>query len=203
MMALVMAGGRSIRMGLFEEKPLIKVNDETMIERVLKALSETKGLSKIAVVVSKYTPRTKEFLENLRLTTIEAPGKGYIYDMKFAIKKLKNDYRYFLVISADLPLINRRIIRKVLERYKKSKKPALTVMASAKDYEQLGIKTNYRILKNGKFLTPVGINIIDGYEIDKKLMDEEILLLDEVESLINVNTPEDLKIVKKVLKNKK
>lgn len=196
-----MAGGKGTRMGLHEEKPLIKVNDKTMVERVLSVLNGIKELSEIIVAVSKYTPRTKKFLDNLKVKTIETPGNGYIEDMKFAIKKLKNRSRYFLTISADLPLIDKEVIYKILEQYKKSKKPALTVMVQTKDYEQLGIKANYKIIKNDKLLTPVGINIIDGKEIDKETIDEEILILNEVKSLINVNTLSDLKIVKEILKH--
>ena len=201
MIALVMAGGKSTRMGLRKEKPLIKVNDKTMVERVLRVLNGIKELSEIIVAVSKYTPRTKKFLDDLKVKTIETPGNGYIEDMKFAIKKLKNYSRYFLTISADLPLIDKEVIYKILEWYKKSKKPALTVMVQTKDYEQLGIKANYKIIRNDKLLTPVGINIIDGNEIDKETIDEEILILNEVKSLINVNNLSDLKIVKEILKH--
>jgi adenosylcobinamide-phosphate guanylyltransferase len=201
MIALVMAGGKSTRMGLRKEKPLIKVNDKTMVERVLSVLNGIKELSEIIVAVSKYTPRTKKFLDDLKVKTIETPGNGYIEDMKFAIKKLKNYSRYFLTISADLPLIDKEVIYKILEWYKKSKKPALTVMVQTKDYEQLGIKANYKIIRNDKLLTPVGINIIDGNEIDKETIDEEILILNEVKSLINVNNLSDLKIVKEILKH--
>ncbi|MEM3507504.1 MAG: NTP transferase domain-containing protein [Candidatus Bathyarchaeia archaeon] len=198
--ALVMAGGKGSRMGIYEEKPLIKINDKTMIEHILDVLYGIKEFNEIVVAVSKHTPKTKKFLGNLKVKTIETPGNGYIEDIKFAIEKLKNNSRYFLTISADLPLINKKIIYKVLECHKKSKKPALTVMVQLKDYEKLGVKVSYKILKNNKLLTPVGINMIDGNEVGKEFIDEEILVLNEVKQLINVNTLNDLKIVKKILK---
>jgi len=199
MIALVMAGGKGTRMGKFKEKPLIKINNKTMVEHVLEALRETKELSKIVVTVSRYTPKTKKFLSKLKVEIMDTPGKGYIEDMKFAIKKLRKYSRYFLVVSADLPLINKQVIDKVLKHYKRSKKPALTVMALAKAYKQLGIETDYKIVKKEKILVPVGINVIDGYRIDEEILDEEVLILKEVNRLINVNTLKDLKLVKKIL----
>ena len=106
--ALVMAGGKGSRLDLSEEKPLIKLAGIPVINYVLQALKEAKSIDNIVVAVSNNTPRTTEILSNLPLSIIKTPGKEFVYDMAYVIKKLK--LQTVLVIGSDLPLITGEII---------------------------------------------------------------------------------------------
>jgi len=190
--ALVMAGGKGTRLLLSEEKPLLRVGDKTLIEHVLIALKNARNVSNIVVAVSNYTPKTAELLLNFPVSIIKTPGKGYISDMTYAIKTL--GLRTVLTISADLPLIKAKIIDDIVEFYKKSGKPALSVAVSMDTKTRLGLGRTYEFELNGKLLVPAGINLIDGQKIDQEELEEEIYVSEKKEVAININTEKELKI---------
>lgn len=192
--ALVMAGGRGTRMKLDEEKPLIQVGGKTMIEYVIDALKKARKVDEIVIAVSKHTPETAEKMRKLSFRVLETPGEGYVPDIQYAVKKLK--LGKFLSISADLPLITSDLIDDVLGSYARSGKPALTVMASAEFCKRIGIEPKYQFKYKGRIVTPIGINVLDGDKIDEPKIEEEVLILENEEFIINVNTIEDLKILK-------
>jgi len=197
--ALVMAGGKGTRMRLRGEKPMLKVGGKPMIQHVLDALKKAERVDEIVVAVSKHTPRTAEAMERLSVKVLETPGKGYVSDMQYAVKKLK--LNTVLTISSDLPLVTDEIIDEAIERYERCGKPALTVAAPAETRERLGLKLDYIIEGKGRRLVPAGINLIDGRRIDEPELEEEVLVVDREEVAVNVNTPEDLRIVEQFFRS--
>jgi adenosylcobinamide-phosphate guanylyltransferase len=195
--ALVMAGGRGSRMKLQEEKPLLEVEGKPMIQYVLDALKRARKVKEIVVLVSKYTPKTAQEMKRLSIKVLETPGKDYVYDMKYAIKKLK--LQKVLIISADLPLVTNEIIDEAVEYYERCGKPALSVAVPVEIQERLGLEVNYVFEREGKRLVPAGINLVDGRRIDEAELDEEILIMTNEKVAINVNTYKDLNTVKQLL----
>jgi adenosylcobinamide-phosphate guanylyltransferase len=197
--ALVMAGGKGTRMKTREEKPLLKVGGKPLIEHVLDALKNATKVDKIIVAVSPYTPKTAKTAKRFAVQVFKTPGKDYVFDACYAIKKLK--LGTVLVVSADLPVINGKHIDKIIEYYYQScNKPALVVMVPVETYKRLGLKPNYISEVEGKRLTPAGINIIDGTQIDNNPLQEDIFIIDREEIALNVNTPKDLKIAERLIK---
>ncbi len=194
--AIVMAGGRGLRMGLTVEKPLLRVGGKCMIEHVLEALGEAQGVEDIVVAVSAYTPKTAELVERLSLKVLETPGDGYVSDAAYAIRKL--GLGTVLTVSADLPLVTREIIDRVLGRYVGCGKPALTVAVPVEVRERLGLVGGFILEKGGRRLVPAGINVVDGRRIDEGELEEEIYVVDEEEVAVNVNTPLDLRVVEQL-----
>ncbi|MFQ6095774.1 MAG: NTP transferase domain-containing protein [Candidatus Bathyarchaeia archaeon] len=190
--ALVMAGGKGTRMGLREEKPLLKVGGKPMIEHVLTALKNAEKINGILVAVSKHTPRTAKFLEEFPIKILETPGEGYVSDIRYAIKRLK--LGTVLTISVDLPLITGRMIDLIIEKYIQCNKPALTVTVPVETKERLGLRAEHVLESGSRRLVPAGINVIDGRRIDEGELEEEILVIDEEEVAVNVNTPQELRI---------
>jgi len=194
--ALVMAGGKGTRMWLREEKPLLKVGGKPMIQHVLMALKDAEKISEIIVAVSKYTPRTTKFLKGFPVKILETPGEGYVSDVGYAVRRLKLDT--ILTISADLPLITGEMIDLIVERYARCNKPALTVVVPLETKKRLGLRGEYVLEAGSRRLVPAGINVIDGRRIDKGELEEEILIIDEEEAAVNVNTPQDLRIAERL-----
>jgi adenosylcobinamide-phosphate guanylyltransferase len=190
--ALVMAGGRGTRMALGEEKPLLKVGGKPMIEHVLMALKDAKKVDEIVVVVSKHTPKTAELIKRFPVKILETPGEGYVPDMEYAVRKLK--LKTVSTISADLPLVTGEAIDRIIERYRRCNKPALTVVVPMETKERLGLGVDYVLEAGDKRLVPAGINVIDGRRIDEGELEEEIFVIDDEKVAVNVNTPHDLKI---------
>lgn len=195
---LVMAGGKGTRMKLNEEKPLLSVGGKPMIKHVLNALKTAKKVDEIIVAVSKHTPKTAGMAKSFSARVLETPGRDYISDTQYAIKKLNLDT--VLTISADLPLVTSEIVDEVIERYKRCGKPALTVMIPEEAREKLGLKADYVFEVEGKRLVPAGINVIDGKKIDEKELEEETFVIDREEIAVNVNTLRDLKIAERLFK---
>ncbi len=189
--ALVMAGGKGTRMKLKKEKPLLKVGGKFMIEHILSALKNTKKIDEIVVAVSKKTPKTAKILRKSSVKILETPGKDYISDTQYAVKKLK--LSTVVTISADLPLVTSEIINEVIERYEWCEKPALAVMIPVETLERLSLEPTHLFWEDGKNLVPAGINVIDGRRINEAKLEEETFILDREEIAVNVNTPRDLK----------
>jgi len=194
--ALIMAGGRGTRMALREEKPLLKVGGKPMIEHVLEALRNSEEIDEIVVAVSKHTPETAKFVERFPVEVLKTPGKDYVSDMKYGVRKLKLDVA--LTISADLPLITGEVIDRIMERYRRCSKPALTVVVPIETKERLGLGVEYVVEAGNRRLAPAGVNVIDRRRIDEGELEEEIFIIDKEEVAVNVNTPHDLKIAEQL-----
>jgi len=116
--------------------------------------------------------------------------------MRFAIRHLS--LAEVLLISADLPFITPNLIEEAVRNYRASGKPALTVMALPEVYKRLGSRPGYVFEVNGRKLVPVGINIIDGRRINEGPLEQTEMVIDSGEVPINVNTPEELHVAKKI-----
>jgi adenosylcobinamide-phosphate guanylyltransferase len=195
--ALLMAGGRGVRLKVQCEKPLLEVCGKPMIQWVLESLRGARKVDDIIVAVSKHTPKTAEFVREQALKVFQSPGRGFCYDAKYAIKKLMLET--VLTICADLPLITSEFIDKIIAHYEISKKPALTVMAPLETYRKYGLRAEYAFEINGRKLVPLGLNIVDGKRIKEKRLDEEIFIVDDAKFIVNVNTLMDKRIAELML----
>ena len=189
--ALIMAGGKGTRMELEVEKPLVEINGKPMIQYVINALKNTDKINKIIVATSKNTPETRTFLNEQGIDIIETPGDGYVNDLGFIISNLKLD-DVILTVTADLPLINSDIINYVLKEYEKSDKPAMSVLIPIDVFKKYGIKPTM-MFEN---LIPSGLNILRSIN---KTQDEKVLIIERIELALNINTCEDIKLLKKLL----
>jgi GTP:adenosylcobinamide-phosphate guanylyltransferase len=54
-----MAGGRSSRLKIGLEKPLLSIRGEAMLKKVINALRSSRYVNAIFVAVSKWTPNTR------------------------------------------------------------------------------------------------------------------------------------------------
>lgn len=198
-----MAGGRGSRLGINVEKPLLPILGRPMIKRVIRALQESKYVSKIFVTVSRWTPNTRSVVRDLGVAIIETRGLGYVNDLKEALSIiwLEQGLRDVVVVGSDLPLLNGRIVDEVVERYLASGKEALTVVVKKDDYEKLGFKSDYHFELNGILVVPVGLNVLRAdLAMCKDLLDEVKHLSTEVESLVNVNTINEAKKAEELLR---
>jgi adenosylcobinamide-phosphate guanylyltransferase len=195
--ALVMAGGKGSRMSLSQEKPLLNINEKTMVEHVLTALTKAKKIDEIIVAVSDNTPKTAQHLKRFSVKTLWTPGEGYVSDLRYAVKKL--GLKDVLTISADLPLVTGEILDTIVDRYMHSDKPAMTVIVPLETKEKLGLKGGYNIRIGDKIMVPTGINVIDGQRIGEGELEEEYFMIDKTQVALNVNTIQDLRIAEQLI----
>ena len=194
--ALVMAGGKASRMKSKVEKPMLRVCGKTMLERTIRALRKSASVDRIIVAVTATTPITAQAAKQIGVETFKTPGRSYVSDMQYAVREL--GLEIVLVASADIPFITSEIIDAAVSRFEQSKKPALTVMTPIDTYRRLGLRPHIIMNVQGNRLVPVGINIVDGSKIGLPELDEEILLSDSEEIALNVNTPLELQVARRL-----
>lgn len=197
--ALLMAGGRGSRMQHSEEKPLILLGGSPIIELVIRSLQNAKLVESIFVAVSHNTPRTAAFAARFPVKVMPTPGKGYIQDLQYLVRQL--GLRKVLTVAADLPLITGEIIDEIVEKYQSCGKPALAVVTSLASKQKLGLRSEHAFQEAGETVVPVGINIIDGKEIESEELEQEVLLMDKLEVAVNINTIEELALAEKLIKH--
>ncbi len=192
--AIIMAGGKGTRMGKLGEKPLVKVGGTEMFKRVASAVKDSRNIKEVTLTSTHHTPNTTKEAASFGLRVMMTPGIGYIEDLRYVLNSL--GVEAVLVINADLPFITSPIIDKVCNHYVKAQKPALTVMTKVEKIRELGFEPTY----TEQGLSPVGINVVRGPLIGEDEMGQEILVLEETLSLININTTEDVQRAERLLR---
>ena len=190
--ALIMAGGKGTRMKSHLEKPLILIKGKPMIEYVMRALEGAEKIDDIMAATTKHTPKTEEFLKTKGIRIIKTPGTDYITDLRYIISKL-NSNMVLLTITADLPLIKSSTLDYVLEKYESCGKSALCVALNPEIFKRYNLKPSWQL----KGIIPSGLNILRSINLKQ---DEEVLLVNELELALNINSQEDIIFLEEHLK---
>ena len=199
--AVVMAGGMGKRLGL-EEKPLTVILGKPMISYVIEALLASKNIDRIFVATSPRVNRTNLWLidfikQHKNVKMIQTKGDGFVNDMGSAVEEA-GITGSVLVTMADLPLITSALIDRIIENYQVLNTPALSVHMNLDVFTKLGIRPDTVFYKNGGFIVPCGINILDAGRIREEQEDHN-LILDDEELALNVNTMDDLTVCERYL----
>jgi len=200
--AIVMAGGMGRRLGK-DEKPLTPLFGKPLISYVLSALLGSRNINRIFVATSPRVKKTNDWLLDFKkkhnaVGIIPTPGGGFVNDMALAVEKA-GIIGHVLIIMADLPLVSSELIDRVIEKYNGINTPALSVHMKLDVFTRLGLRPDTVFHKNGDFIVPCGINILDA---DRMLEEQEEhnLILEDEELALNVNTNEDLAVCERYLK---
>jgi GTP:adenosylcobinamide-phosphate guanylyltransferase len=202
MIAAVMCGGKGTRMGLSNnEKPLLKIKGKTLIGWVISALLDSQRFVKIVGVSSPSAPQTSRFLQyhyRHLIDIIEAEGANYSDDLCSLLDKIKPSKTF--VVSADLPLLSPKTIRKIVKSCTSLHSPCISIVLEEYFVRRLGIKPSIVFKIDKQEYCHSGIMIIDSSK-SKTLqnLDEYYLVMNEKEIAVNVNTPMDLNVAKKLI----
>lgn len=182
-----MCGGKGTRMRTSQEKLLLRYKNP-IIQHVISALEESGCFSKIVAATSHNAPRTKEFLTNLGVSTMDTAGKGYVYDLN---QILHNFDEPVFVISGDLPLIDSEIIQQIVQK-SNTVNAWTTILISKEFLDSLNLKQEYTVIYNKKQYSYCGISMVDPTKLtDMKPVDESYIILDDKRIALNINTKED------------
>lgn len=126
-------------------KPLIKVNNTYLF---LKTLSG----------INKYVPRKNIFVisDEKKVVKIAEDNKYIgIFSKKnflngiercsYASKKIKKKFKFFIIISCDMPFLDAKLIKLLIKNFKKKKRDFLTVHTKIRDKEVLNSKHTAKI----------------------------------------------------------
>ena len=65
-------------------------------------MKKAKNIDNIVASVSKNTPQTTKLLTKLKISTIKTPGKEFVYDMAYAIKKLSLENKFIIMYHGKI-----------------------------------------------------------------------------------------------------
>ena len=204
--ALVLCGGRGTRLESAEEKPLVAVCGEPMLDRVVRALRASQ-VSAIHAVTSPHAPETRSRAIDLGLDVIDAPGEGYVADLRDALDVVSPPV---LTVVADLPHLgpghvdraladaSRATVAENVEDVKNADDAdaddsnpglaSLTVCVPVSLKRHLGASVDTEFEHEGRAVAPTGLNVVGGETETVSVVDDERLA-------VNVNRPRDREVV--------
>ena len=207
MIAALMCGGRGTRMDtvIETEKPMLKLRGVTMIERVLRALVEFGQFEKIVAISSIHTPKTTVFLRNHYsssglIDVVETNGINYSKDLSIIVHKFEPS-RVF-VVSADLPLLNKKIVQDIAVKSMPNF-PCVSVLLEKLFVERIGIEPSITIVIGKKEYSHSGITILDSSKVNRdRILEEHYIVMNKRELAVNVNSTRELEIAEEMLDDK-
>lgn len=185
MKTVIMAGGKSSRLGVNREKALLSLGGATLLERSVAAVRKSEA-SDCLIAISNHTPRTEQFAKKRGLDIIETPGHGYHEDALFLLEHLG----CFLSINVDIPFISADAINK-LHLQTGEASIACVVPLSLVTF-QLSEQSIFAPEEGKKFVW-IGLNYVTPSPKTGYLILEDALLA------LNVNTLEDMSLAEKML----
>jgi len=194
-----MCGGKASRMqqgGI--EKPILKVDGVTMVERVIFALASSNKFDNVVAAVSPNTPATNLFLKSRGIETIETSGEGYSIDLSYVLSYLKP--LKVMIIPCDMPLLNSHVVNEifsVVQGLLEQKPPsaAVSIMLEKRFVERIGVKPSIVLDQ----LCHSGITIFNTTTIGTEPVEERYLVMNQKEIAVNVNTKEEMELAEKLL----
>lgn len=192
-----MCGGKASRMqqgGI--EKPILKVDGVTMVERVIFALASSNKFDKVVAAVSPNTPATNLFLKSRGIETIETSGEGYSIDLSYVLSYLKP--LKVMIVPCDMPLLNSQVVNEifsVVQDLLEQKPAAVSIMLEKRFVERIGVKPSIVLDQ----LCHSGITIFNTTTIGTEPVEERYLVMNQKEIAVNVNTKEEMELAEKLL----
>ena len=173
-MIIIMAGGRSSRMGA--EKPVLRVGGVPMLLRVYR---EAEKVGETVVALSEKAPKTRELCLREGIPFVETPGNGYVEDVKWLLR----EFGPFVSVSADLPFVKASDVAQILKAFngKTSLTGVLPLKLVPRDLKPV-VYRGYAIVG----LNAVGTKGERFFELTNPLL------------ALNVNTPEELKLAERI-----
>ena len=189
MTAIILAGGNSIRMG--ENKAFIEINGIPIITRIHSLFKE---LFQEVIIVTNQKDLFKNFGSNIYSDLL--PDKGALGGLYTGI--FFSSFEYSFCVACDMPFIKRSLVE-FLIRHTKDEDALVPRTADGLQplhaiYSKRCLEAIRRVIERDKY------KITDFYDLVRvRIIDEsDFLHLDPLrESFINVNTPEELLLIRK------
>ena len=191
MIGFVMAGGKGTRMNLDDEKLLLKYK-KSIILHVVDSLNDSNCFSKILAITSLHSPKTKKLLQENNIKTFDTFGIGYAEDLTLVLQSTNDSV---LVTSGDLPLLDKEIVRQIVNYYD-SEKIWTSILVTNKFLTALGLKSNYSVNYDNKICHYTGISLINANKItSSENINENYIIMDDKRVAFNLNTKQDYELL--------
>jgi molybdopterin-guanine dinucleotide biosynthesis protein A len=195
MTAIILAGGNSVRMG--ENKAFIQIDGIPIITRIQSLFKE---LFEEVIIVTNQKDLFKNFDSNTYTDLL--PDRGALGGLYTGI--FFSSYPYSFCVACDMPFLKRSLVQFLIRH---TKDEDALVPRTRDGLQPLHAIYSKRCLDAIKKVMDQGKNkIIDFYDLVRvKIVEErDFLHLDPLrESFVNVNTPEDLLLIRKAKESKR
>jgi molybdopterin-guanine dinucleotide biosynthesis protein A len=189
MTAIILAGGNSVRMG--ENKAFIQIDGAPLIARIHCLFKE---LFEEVIIVTNQKDLFKNFDSSIYTDLL--PDKGALGGLYTGI--FFSSFEYSFCVACDMPFIKRSLVQFLIKQTKDED----ALVPRTRDglqplhaiYSKKCLDAIRRVIDQGQY------KIIDFYDLVRvKIVEEsDFLHLDpKRESFINVNTPEELLLIRK------
>lgn len=186
---IILAAGFSRRMG--EDKLLLKIDGESIIEKVIKASSRS-NLDRIILVYRK--DEVKEIGERYGLRTIhnENADLGQSQSMKVGIGESEESEAYMFIVG-DQPFLTKELINILIEEYKKGQFPIVVPYFNGDRGMPMIMSSEYK----EELLNVVGDK--GGRKIVRdNLLKVKKVHIEDQSIVMDLDTPEDFEIISKI-----
>jgi len=191
MIGFVMAGGKGTRMNLDDEKLLLKYK-KSIILHVVDSLNDSNCFSKILAITSSHSPKTKKLLQENNIKTFDTSGIGYAEDLSLVLQSTNDSV---LVTSGDLPLLDKEIVRQIINYYD-PEKIWTSILVTNKFLTTLGLKSNYSVNYDNEICHYTGISLINANKITtSENINENYIIMDDKRVAFNLNTKQDYELL--------
>lgn len=181
---IILASGFSRRMG--EDKLLLKIDGESIIEKVIKA---SKGSKLDRIILVYRTREVKEIGKKYAVKTIynENADLGQSESMKLGIKEAGETEAYMFILG-DQPFITDKLINTLIEEYENTDKTILAPYYNGKRNMPMIMSSIYK----DELLNVVGDK--GGRDIVKNNpLKVKKLHIEDEKIAMDIDTPEDFK----------
>lgn len=192
-----MCGGAGTRLDADAEKPLVEVGGAPMVERVRRALADSR-VERIHAAVSPKAPETRSYLRSRPCAVVETPGGGYVADLEAALDRVG---RPALTVAADLPLLAPGPVDRALDAAERTEERyddgdgdgdaddvrSLAVCVPAALKRRLGASVDEQFERDGRALAPTGCNVVAAGP-------DAVRVSYDARLAANVNRPADLEL---------
>ena len=189
MISLIMAGGKGTRMNTKQEKLLLEYK-KPVIMHVVDALKNSNCFSRIIAATSSNSPETEKILRQSGVEIISTSGKDFVSDLNFVLRQLDDSV---FITSGDLPLLDDKIIKQIIENYD-SKNVWTSIVTTNTFLSSIGIKSEYTT-KNKEHVYS-GISLVNASKINNlESIEEDLVVIDDKRIGLNINTKDDYELL--------
>jgi len=197
MEVLINAGGKGSRMGQCGiEKPMHIIGGVPVVRRVVDAMRGASGIDRVIVSVSPNTVETGRYLEDNGIEVIRTTGDDFMMDMRDSFSVLEGDY--VMVCPSDMPMLSSPVVEDCLLRFRPEMQ-SMVVMVRASIVREMGVIPSYSCNVFGTEYVLSGLSIMDRRAtLAGEYLKEDRYLTDYCELAVNVNTPGELELARKM-----
>jgi adenosylcobinamide-phosphate guanylyltransferase len=199
MEALVNAGGKGTRMGQHGiEKPMLPIGGVPVIRRVVDAIASSQNIDRVLVSVSDNTKETEKYLKAEGIETIMTSGTDFMNDLHTSFEVMNG--RFVMTAPCDMPLLRRHAVDMLYEFFDPDSMESAIAVVPEDIVRSVGITPSYSIDMNSRRCVLSGLCIMDRIKtLDDVFLKEAYMLTDMFELAVNVNTPDELELVRKMI----